>query len=321
MLSADPIINSIYNTQAYNRFSYVWNNPLKFVDTDGYDGRFVQWIKNLFSNKQTDCPSFGDIKVNDRNHRGEAGRDGNFGKAFGGWLKGFFGTGEGGVSLHQTNGYNAPRSIALGVYSLSNNSFSFGSANFGSELYGPWNIPVAQGPPGAASSKGVTPFQVGVEWLTGTGPRHRDFTNGDVFTEMLRQHENVLNTLATIPEMIANGIMRGNAPYSLSGIQGVGKYLKDYSTLATGGLTGNLAVTYLGSYNLAWKVTEVNGNSATVEFLVNNSSTIQSATRPPVLAYYSWWQNSVGSWINSSISSGPMSPTTQTFRWIETVRW
>jgi RHS repeat-associated protein len=48
MLSADPIINSIYSTQAYNRFSYVWNNPLKFVDPNGYDGKFAQWIKKPF---------------------------------------------------------------------------------------------------------------------------------------------------------------------------------------------------------------------------------------------------------------------------------
>ncbi len=172
-----------------------------------------------------------------------------------------------------------------------------------------------------AANSGVTPFDVGVEWLTGTGPRHRDFSNGDVFTEMLRQHEHILATKASIPGMIANGTMTGSAPYSLSGVQGVGKYVKDYSTLATGGLTGNLAVTYLGSYNLQWEVTAVNGNSATVQFLVNNSSTIQSATRPPVIGYYSWWQNSVGAWINSSFSSGPMSPTTQTFRWTETVTW
>jgi hypothetical protein len=172
-----------------------------------------------------------------------------------------------------------------------------------------------------ASSQGVTPWDVGVEWLTGTGPRHRNFTNGDVFTEMLRQHDHVLSTKASIPGMIANGTMKGSAPYRLSGVQGVGKYVKDYSTLATFGTTGNLAVTYLGSYNLQWNVSAVNGNSATVMFTVNNSSTIQSATRPPVIGYYSWWQNSVGSWINSSFSSGPMSPTTQTFNWTETVTW
>jgi RHS repeat-associated protein len=172
-----------------------------------------------------------------------------------------------------------------------------------------------------AQSNGMSPFDVGVEWLTGTGPRHRDFTNGDAFTELLRQHDHVAATKAMIPQLIANGQLTGNNPYSLAGVQGVGKYIKDYSTLATGGLTGNLAVTYLGSYNLNWEVTSVNGNSATVLFNVTNSSSIQSATRPPVIGYTSWWRNSVGAWLNQSLSSGPMSTTTQTFNWTETITW
>ncbi|TKG87903.1 hypothetical protein EYV94_27815 [Puteibacter caeruleilacunae] len=167
----------------------------------------------------------------------------------------------------------------------------------------------------------VTPWNVGVEWLTGEGPRHRNFTNGDMFTEMLRQHEHVLMTKASISGMIPYGTMKGKSSYSLSGIQGVGKYLKDYSTLATFGTTGNLTVTYRGSYDLQWEVITLNGNSATVQFLVENSSTIQSAFRPPVIGYYSWWQNSVGSWLNRKFSSGPMSPIKQTFLWNETINW
>ena len=37
-LSADPIIQDPYNTQSYNRYSYVWNNPLNMVDPSGYAG-------------------------------------------------------------------------------------------------------------------------------------------------------------------------------------------------------------------------------------------------------------------------------------------
>ncbi|MEZ5037269.1 MAG: hypothetical protein R2760_07245 [Chitinophagales bacterium] len=33
-----PIINDITNTQHFNRYSYVWNNPLKYTDPSGYDG-------------------------------------------------------------------------------------------------------------------------------------------------------------------------------------------------------------------------------------------------------------------------------------------
>src|SRR5688572_29066928 len=102
------------------------------------------------------------------------------------------------------------------------------------------------------------PWQVGVEWLTGTGPRDRAFMDGDMFTEMLKQHSHVEETRNIIKSTLANG-GEFNSPgadkngYRLSGIEGVPKYLDDYSSLATGGATGNLAVTYLGSYTLTYR--------------------------------------------------------------------
>jgi|GEM_PF-6386710 len=173
----------------------------------------------------------------------------------------------------------------------------------------------------AASSKDVTPLDVGFEWLTGTGPKHRDFTDGDVFTEMLKRHEHILSVKASIPNEIKTGKIGGSAPYELNGVQGIGKYVKDYSTLTTLGATGNLAVTFLGSYKLQWKVISMNEDSVTVLFTVENSSTIQSATRPPVIGYFQWWQNSVGSWIDKTFQDGPMSPKTQTFKWTEKLKW
>ena len=111
----------------------------------------------------------------------------------------------------------------------------------------------------------------------------------------------------------------GKKGYDLNGIQGVGKYIKDYSTLLTGGLTGNLAVTYLGSYKLTWSVIKKEENSATVLFEVSNSSTLQSATRPPILGYIPLWQNTVGKGLNDAFSSGPLSKTTQRFVWTEKI--
>ena len=40
MLSADIIISAPYNTQRYNRYTYVLNNPLSLVDPSGYDESF-----------------------------------------------------------------------------------------------------------------------------------------------------------------------------------------------------------------------------------------------------------------------------------------
>ena len=39
-LSADPFVQAPYNSQSYNRYSYVWNNPLNATDPSGYLGRF-----------------------------------------------------------------------------------------------------------------------------------------------------------------------------------------------------------------------------------------------------------------------------------------
>lgn len=167
----------------------------------------------------------------------------------------------------------------------------------------------------------VTPFQVGTEWLSGTGPRNRTFTNGDVFTEMLKQHDNVQNTRNAITENVANGgELSGKSPYRLGGIKGVGLYLKDYSTLLTGGLTGNLAVTYLGSYDLKWTATpNADNGTIAVTFSVYNTSTMQSASRPPVLGYLPGWQSTVGSRINAAFQTGWGSMTSQSFNWTETL--
>jgi RHS repeat-associated protein len=35
MLSPDNYVQAAGNTQSYNRYSYVWNNPLKFTDPSG----------------------------------------------------------------------------------------------------------------------------------------------------------------------------------------------------------------------------------------------------------------------------------------------
>lgn len=36
-LSADPLIQAPYNSQSYNRYSYVFNNPLSHTDPSGYE--------------------------------------------------------------------------------------------------------------------------------------------------------------------------------------------------------------------------------------------------------------------------------------------
>jgi RHS repeat-associated protein len=177
---------------------------------------------------------------------------------------------------------------------------------------------------GAGPSKpgdDTSPWKLGLEWLTGRGDRTHNFGDGDPMTELLQQHSHIQDTRELIADSIANGgPYEGSNDYNLGGLQGVAKYLRDYSTLLTGGLTGNLAVTYLGSYHLDYSVTSVsNDGSATVNFHVTNTSSIESATHPPVVGYTEWWHNNIGQPLSTHFSSGPMSPTTQTFDWTETI--
>ena len=176
------------------------------------------------------------------------------------------------------------------------------------------------------SSSTISPWEVDWEWLTGKGPVNRDFTNGDAFTELLQQHSHVQETRDIIVDNLqgykeGSPLPSGKNPYKLGGIQGIPKYINDYSTLMTGGATGNLAATYLGSYTLKWEVVAIRGNLADVRFSVFNKSTIESATHPPVVGYTDWWRNNIGSPLNDFFSSGPMSMKSQTFNWTETIQW
>jgi hypothetical protein len=100
----------------------------------------------------------------------------------------------------------------------------------------------------------------------------------------------------------------------------VPKYLKDYSTLLTFSQTGNLAVTYLGSYNVELETINVDQNSISVKFRIDNTSDLNSGLHPPILGYELLWDATMKPILLAIAGdSGPMSPTTQTFTWMETI--
>ena len=173
----------------------------------------------------------------------------------------------------------------------------------------------------------VTPYELGIEWLAGIGPRTRHFKDGDNFAELMRQHNFIQSIFLQAKSAISancdkNCSYRGGAyslkdgedTYDLSGIEGVGKYLKDYSTLLTFGMTGNLAVTFTGSYSvrIEEELVDCCKNELTLKIETYNRSHAASALRPPVLGYTELWQSYVAPAINSLFETGMMSPTIQT---------
>jgi hypothetical protein len=182
---------------------------------------------------------------------------------------------------------------------------------------------VPDAPPGGDPA---TPWDVGREWLTGRGPRHHEFREGDPFTELLQDHYWIAVTKEKIKTKLAqHNYSPGENDYDLSGLEGIPKYIQDYSNILTFGHTGNLAATYLGSYDLDYFIVSVDPSTGTAQVLFHvwNESTLASATHPSVIGYTELWNNTVtplANWV-ASAGSGPMQPTTQHFWWTETIKF
>lgn len=177
-------------------------------------------------------------------------------------------------------------------------------------------------PPSPPGGDPASPWQVGVEWLTGSGPRHHEYREGDPFTELLQKHYYIEEVRTKIAQRVARGNYHMyEEDYWLGGIEGVPKYFQDYSNVLTFGKTGNLAVTYLGSYELTYYIVSVDRKAGTVQVLfhVENESTLASATHPPVLGYTSFWNNVITPVVNDLAAAGPMSTVTQGFWWTEVI--
>jgi hypothetical protein len=107
--------------------------------------------------------------------------------------------------------------------------------------------------------------------------------------------------------------------YSLKSWQGIPKYFHDYSTLLTFGLTGNLAATFLGGYDLEYTATGIDcpNGALQVKFVMLNESTMASLSHVPVIGYTDWWKENVGKPLNETFAAGPGSLITQTATWTE----
>jgi hypothetical protein len=140
----------------------------------------------------------------------------------------------------------------------------------------------------------------------------------------LRQHDHIEEVRAKIASRVdAGDYSPYQEDYSVGGLEGVPKYFKDYSNVLTFGHTGNLAVTFLGSYNLDYSVVSIDQDAGTalVGFHVYNESTLASATHPPVLGYTPFWRKNIEPVVNNLVLTGPMSKVMQDFRWTEIIHF
>ena len=55
----DPVIPDIFDGQSFNAFSYVWNNPLSFVDPSGFDPEEVEYRSKTYIIEDPDTGDLG----------------------------------------------------------------------------------------------------------------------------------------------------------------------------------------------------------------------------------------------------------------------
>jgi hypothetical protein len=167
-------------------------------------------------------------------------------------------------------------------------------------------------------------WQLGLEWLIGTSPKDGHvFKDGDPFTEQLKEHKEMLKLRQRVADSCSSG--GGTDSNNLGGLAGIPKYFGDYSTLLTFGKTGNLAATFLGSYNYTYTATMASSGQVRLSVTVTNTSHGASAIRLPFVGYLPGYKAIIDPAINRVIDKvlgpdGPMHPTTQTIGWTELVR-
>jgi RHS repeat-associated protein len=180
-----------------------------------------------------------------------------------------------------------------------------------------------------------TAWQEGLGWLTGSHRGVHMFDESHDFTQDLRKHREVENLINRLRDELCECEEvegSGSFNYSLSGATGVLKFVQDYSVISTGGyFGGNLSATYLGSYAGKYRYYQDSEGRIFVDVQVCNASSLESATRIPVVGYWggpaisdyslrkvlTGRQRPIPSTIFSNPSSGPMATTYQEFRWTE----
>lgn len=165
----------------------------------------------------------------------------------------------------------------------------------------------------------------------------RVFRGDDHATRHLRRHSHIQNVRDAIASSNPTIGESKRADFHMKGDRGRWMYWNEglgLPTRRTPARQGNIALAYLGSYDLEHTVTNIDSdNVATVRFRAQNPSNLASALRPPNIGYTRWWHQNVDPIIDAAtrdglpippmgtpIIPGPMAEHRQVFEWSERIR-
>ncbi|WP_225838130.1 hypothetical protein [Streptomyces sp. NK08204] len=142
--------------------------------------------------------------------------------------------------------------------------------------------------PGTSSDD---PYSLGWDWVTGDGPRHREYHSGDELTELIRSSESMKKLrLDTLQQWQNTGQPEGSVAYSISESGKLGALEKLVTTDLPAIVTGDedhLGEAFTGSYNLNYAVKGQDPDgSLVVEYKLRNTTSNESFLH--YVGYYDW---------------------------------
>ncbi|MFI1101052.1 hypothetical protein [Streptomyces melanogenes] len=139
--------------------------------------------------------------------------------------------------------------------------------------------------------QGDDPYSLGVDWVTGSGPREREYHEGDRMTELIKSSVSMEQLRAdTLANWRKDGGDEGTVSYSISKGGKLGAVekllLTDLPAIATGD-EDHLGEAFVGSYSLDYTVKGQDPDgSLVVEYTLKNKTSNESFLH--YVGYYDW---------------------------------
>ncbi|MEU5536711.1 hypothetical protein [Streptomyces sp. NPDC020362] len=159
------------------------------------------------------------------------------------------------------------------------------------------------------------PYSLGWDWVTGDGPRRREYYSGDDMTELIRSSDSMKKLrLDTLDQFRSDGQPEGNVAYSISKSGKLGALKKLVTTDLPAIVTGDedhLGEAFTGSYNLHYTVKgEDPDGSLVVEYKLHNNTSNESFLH--YIGYYDWLKK-------TNREEGVFSSVDQEITWTERI--
>ncbi|MFJ9791602.1 hypothetical protein [Streptomyces globosus] len=144
------------------------------------------------------------------------------------------------------------------------------------------------------AGKGEGAYSLGWDWVSGSGPRSREYHDGDTMTELIKSSVSMERLRAdTLSKWQENGQQEGTVSYSISKDGKLGALRKLVGTDIPAIVTADedhLGEAFMGSYSLDYNVKGQDPDgSLVVEYTLNNSTSNESFLH--YVGYYDWLEN------------------------------